>query len=438
MVDAATVFAKNLDEEYIEENTVRIQKHSNVFYNPAQSFNRDISIEVIKNFTKNIESPKIFEAMSATGLRGLRYAKELKNDSKIYMCDIDRNAINSIQENINFNKIDLNKIELIEGDCRKIMISKPDYFDVVDIDPFGSCTPFIESAIISIKNNGLLCLTSTDIAIISNNPLKCYMKYNTVTYKTPAFHELALRTLLSVANRIASKHSITIEPLLSVSVDFYIRIFLRIKKSNHKTRENILKISNYFLCHCFNYLEVPLFNKSDKFRSKKVPNNICNICGSVFNLAGPYWNSNLHDKIFVDEMLKKINENSLNEKRMIGFLRFISQEIDTFLYYSIPAISSYIKTSCVPLSKIISALFNLNYEVSLTHCSLKSIKTNAPLDIIYNIFLKYFNINRDYINLINTLEISFEENKKTNELITKNYYKKLFYSNLGPLSKPKN
>jgi len=60
-----------------------------VFYNPVQEFNRDISILVIREFIKvqneeleaknkkRFDGVKLLEALAATGLRSVRYLKEI-------------------------------------------------------------------------------------------------------------------------------------------------------------------------------------------------------------------------------------------------------------------------------------------------------------------------------------------------------------------------
>lgn len=64
------------------------EKKETVFYNPVQEFNRDISILAITQFGLDMKSHmeekkkefvgiKILEALAATGLRSVRYAKEI-------------------------------------------------------------------------------------------------------------------------------------------------------------------------------------------------------------------------------------------------------------------------------------------------------------------------------------------------------------------------
>ncbi len=48
---------------------------------------------------------KVLEGLSATGLRSVRYAKELYNASTIVANDLDADAVESIRENIVMNNV---------------------------------------------------------------------------------------------------------------------------------------------------------------------------------------------------------------------------------------------------------------------------------------------------------------------------------------------
>ena len=78
-------------------NEISIKKKPNVFFNPEMKFNRDISCIVLKtdfiSKAKNKKPYSVCDAMSATGIRGIRYFNTLKNtksnDFEIYFSLIE-------------------------------------------------------------------------------------------------------------------------------------------------------------------------------------------------------------------------------------------------------------------------------------------------------------------------------------------------------------
>ena len=122
-----------------------------VFYNPVQEFNRDISIAVINayasdrqnNDTKNPlkeNGLSILEALSATGLRSIRYAKEIPSVGHIVANDFSEKAVEAIDFNIKQNDVgDIVKSSYADA---ALLLAKhrryEDRFDVVDLDPYGN------------------------------------------------------------------------------------------------------------------------------------------------------------------------------------------------------------------------------------------------------------------------------------------------------------
>ena len=83
------------------------QDGTTVFYNPVQEFNRDMSVAMLNVFAKNCTDPlTIYEGLSATGLRSVRYAKEVENVKIIYANDFDQAAFQCISNNVESNGVD--------------------------------------------------------------------------------------------------------------------------------------------------------------------------------------------------------------------------------------------------------------------------------------------------------------------------------------------
>lgn len=121
--------------------------------------------------------------------------------------------------------------------------------DVIDLDPYGSAIPFLESTIGAIRNGGLICVTFTDMAVLcARKPHVCSYKYGTVPLPQKYCHEMALRMVLHMMSQMAGRHGRIIEPMMSLTVDFYIRLFIRVKESPINCHRNILKYSSVYQC----------------------------------------------------------------------------------------------------------------------------------------------------------------------------------------------
>lgn len=62
--------------------------------------------------------------------------------------------------------------------------------NVIDLDPYGSAAPFMDSALQNISNGGLICLTCTDMAVLcASYPETCFAKYSSIPMKGDNSHE---------------------------------------------------------------------------------------------------------------------------------------------------------------------------------------------------------------------------------------------------------
>jgi tRNA (guanine26-N2/guanine27-N2)-dimethyltransferase len=92
-----------------------------------------------------------------------------------------------------------NKVEASHADASVLMAShrggrgRENRYDVVDLDPYGSPTPFLDSAVQSVSEGGLLCVTCTDMAVLCGNGAEsCYAKYGAVSLRGKNCHEMVL------------------------------------------------------------------------------------------------------------------------------------------------------------------------------------------------------------------------------------------------------
>ncbi len=172
-----------------------------MFYNPIQQFNRDITITAIKAWEQEFLNPSsnndakkkkksftVFEGLAATGLRSLRFAKELPSTlDKVIANDLSKDAVKAIDLNTEYNDLK-DKVVSMQGSCNVSLLlslaqeNETKGFDIIDLDPYGTATPFIDSAIQGAKDGGMLCVTCTDSQVLCGNtyPEKCFSLYGGV------------------------------------------------------------------------------------------------------------------------------------------------------------------------------------------------------------------------------------------------------------------
>jgi tRNA (guanine26-N2/guanine27-N2)-dimethyltransferase len=375
-----------------------------VFYSHVQQFNRDMSIGVIRTYAKSRgKAVRILEALGASGLRSIRYAKELGSQvvSEIVANDRDARAVVSMQRNIEHNGVEA-IVKSNHGDAIDVLMqSRHTPFDVIDLDPYGSAAPFIDAGVQAIANGGLLCVTCTDMPVLAGPyPETCFYKYGGIPIRGEHCHEQALRLLLNALQSSASRYQRKITPLMSMSVDYYIRVFVRVDYSPSGVKGCMTRSAMMLNCaECKTYSFAPLgwtsqTEKYTKYHVGRAPQNVneCEICGcTAFHMGGPMYYGPIHDQDFMASLLEHLRQDETaslygTHARMLGIATLMSEELpDTPLFHTIGVLCRLVHCSTPPLSQMNSAILNAGYRVSGSHCRPTSIKTDAPASVLWDI-----------------------------------------------------
>lgn len=167
---------------------------------------------------------RILEGLAASGLRSFRYAQEVPNVGVVVANDMDPVAAAAIRRNKAFGGDAVASVVAHQQDARLVMLTHEKLFDVVDLDPYGTPVQLLDAAVQAVAEGGMLCVTATDMAVLCGNASEvCWTKYGSYPVKNKACHEVAIRTLLAAIQGAAARHRRHIVPLLSVSIDFYVR-----------------------------------------------------------------------------------------------------------------------------------------------------------------------------------------------------------------------
>ncbi|KAI9102722.1 N2,N2-dimethylguanosine tRNA methyltransferase-domain-containing protein [Phlyctochytrium arcticum] len=335
---------------------------------------------------------RVLEALSATGLRSIRYAKDLPRISKIFANDLLPEAVRAITENCKHNGVE-DIVQGNEGDANAVMyrsIGTP--FEVIDLDPYGSASPFLDAAVQAVSDGGLLCITCTDMAVLAGSQSEaCWAKYGGMSIpNAPYCHEMGLRLLVHAIQTSAAKYKRCIEPLLCLSIDFYVRVFVKVFTSAQLVKKTASKSSLVYHCTgCKSFVTQSMGKSVELGDGKKVGPVLgpkcgerCEHCDSRFHVGGPFWNGPLHNQEFVRRILKDVKaapaEKYKTRSRILGMLTVASEELPIPFYYHVPSLAASLKCSAIPLAKICSALLNMGYKVSSSQCASNCFKTNAP------------------------------------------------------------
>ncbi|KAJ4389995.1 RNA methyltransferase tRNA(m5U54)methyltransferase [Gnomoniopsis smithogilvyi] len=389
----------------------------------------------------------ILDALSASGLRALRYASEIPFVSKVTANDLDPAATEAISRNARHNKLQ-SKINVTHGNAIAHMYSKiaasmaltekemaqgkSEKYDVVDLDPYGTAATFLDAAVQAVHDSGgLLCVTCTDAGVWASNsyPEKSFALYGGVPIKGWHSHEVGLRLILHAINAAAARYGLFMEPLLSLSIDFYARVFVRIKKSPAAVKFSAGKTMITYNCDagCGAWTTQPLL-KNKHYPNKKGQGSFykhqfsqgptadqnCEHCGFKTHLAGPMYAGRLHDPEFIKRILAKLPEVDKavygTTDRIKGMLTTALEEhleasdadsaltsreakwaeIEPYPFYFSPTNLSKIVHCATPSENVFrGALRGLGYRVTRSHCKPGSIKTDAPWAVLWHILREY-------------------------------------------------
>lgn len=334
------------------------------FYNPRMKMDRDISVAIFATFVKkfNIRNPLILDLMAASGVRGLRYKKEVGGN--VILNDISEKACNLIKSNAEQNSLN---VEIINKDARLLAMNfEKDgvVFDFIDIDPFGSPKDFINCCIPLTKDVTLLSITATDTPVLFGlYPDVCLKRYGYKVEKLICYREIGTRVLLSYTIKKFEESEKSITPLLCYSTAHYVKLFLI---ASNKFSKNSMAISKSFES-LEKYEEWIRLSEKDALKIKNI--------GKIYLGA-------LHNKDFCNYVLEEIKLRNLDGAKII---KLAIEEIEIPFYYDLHYIAKKFKIREIPkIEEILENLRKSGFSASRTVFCERGIKTDAKArELIY-------------------------------------------------------
>ncbi len=355
-----------------------------VFYNPVMELNRDLAVLALQTHQRIVgRDLKICEPLTGCGVRGIRFGLEVNGVKEIILSDINPKAVQLTRVNIIHNKLE-ERILVVEEDANLILSRCRKKLDFVDIDPFGSPAPYLDSAIRALCDGGLLAITATDMAPLCGvHKQACIRKYGGKPMRTEYCHELAVRLLIGCLVMTAAKHELGVKVVFSYSTFNYIRIYVVADRGVKHADESVQRLG--YVLHCFSCSHREISRGSFSFLKQR-----CSRCGATLNLAGPLWLGELSDEDFCSLMKEEaLKRNLRHVGKIVRLLDAVKKEGGgPITYYVTDRICDKLNISTPPLIKVVDHLRKEGFHAIPTHFNSKGVRTDAPIEILEKIIKK--------------------------------------------------
>jgi tRNA (guanine26-N2/guanine27-N2)-dimethyltransferase len=386
-------FGVDFPAEFVEEGEVRVlvpkleafvklpceyaPSKAPVFYNPVMELNRDFAVLALQAYQKMVgRDVVVCEPLAACGLRGIRFAVEVRGVGKVVLGDINERAYRLACRNVQMNGLaDQVSVNHDEANFLLSSYSRPRRrFDFIDVDPFGSPVPFLDSAVRALRNGGLLALTATDMAPLCGvHSAACVRKYGGRPLRTEYCHELAVRLLAGCLARVAARFDVGVDVVFSHRAEHYVRVYAVIKYGAKKADSSLNKLG--FVLHCFKCFH----RETVKGLFAVERDRTCVECGSRMSFAGPMWLGRLFDAEFCSVMeaeaaRKKFRFGS-RIRRVLGVVR---AEVDAPVsYFVVDRLCDSLGLPVPAVGDVVEALRKGGFEACFTHFNSRGVRTDA-------------------------------------------------------------
>ncbi|CAN1297595.1 tRNA (guanine(26)-N(2))-dimethyltransferase [Linum perenne] len=362
------------------------------FYRHESSTGRDLGVLAASIYRQSKGSLRVLDAMCGCGVRSCRYLKEseadfvMANDANDeYRGLIEGNLKQVVDEGLGEEK----RWMVCHSEANRVLSEcylQRDFFDLIDIDSFGSESAFLRSAMLALRLGGLLYLTSTDgYTSGGHRPHHSLDAYGAFVRPLPFSNEIGLRMLIGGAVREAAVLGYHVTPLFSYYA-YHGPVFRVMLRMN---REKLHENRDYgFIGYCTRC------GHSQPFSWKELGKIGCSCRSSEgshqpFAVSGPMWIGPLHSGDYITQM-----SNLATEWGWIGngagvhldkLLNQMLDESDPRLppgYIKLDEITKRAKINGPPLMTMLSSLHSMGYAASRSHIAPNAIKTDCPMAIL--------------------------------------------------------
>jgi len=350
-----------------------LTRKSDVFYNPAMEYQRDMTMAALREYIRMGRSElTACDPLAGTGIRSIRMLKEVSGMGCVTINDGNPKAAELIRSNLRLNGLDAdNRAEVANKSANLLFQERRKAYDYIDIDPFGSPLGFIYNAGHALRHGGMLAVTATDTgALCGAFASTCFSRYGIMSAKTDFFKELGARALITATMSELSKQGMAFKPLYAHANHYFRAMGIASARKSDLTRQ-MAQVRLLVYCRRCLYRSMDLASA-------------CPHCGGKLDVLGPLWTGPIKDDDFCRGMLKDLESAGYRRTRELSAA---VAELDVPFYYDTPRVFRYLRKAPGRIDSLIEALSAAGHRASRTHLCPTGIKTDAPHEAVLKAFM---------------------------------------------------
>ncbi|XP_033730706.1 TRMT1-like protein [Pecten maximus] len=304
------------------------------FYNARLALIREAVLNTLCTITRETtDTLHCVDAVAGTGLTGLQWKVRLKN--LIHVTIAEKEHISDVQSNCERNRISDKTLPLdmsrVPGDpieaqgdsevhtckCTAPVLLHMEAFDFVYLNPQSNIAGHIDSAIANIRNNGVLCLVSTDSTHhFTRSAVSVRRHFGATVTKTEYLKELAARVIIGSIARAAAKCNKGVDVLYVLFVEDFFLVAVKVLRGPKLADSCTEQIRSLLHCQmCEERVFYPLTNTPIEHPYKLLPCSCQdNTPGKTALVLGPMWSGGLFNYEFLRETLIRSKEEQFSKK----------------------------------------------------------------------------------------------------------------------------
>ena len=339
------------------------------FYKPKSKIVRDLGVLAALVYKQQHKHLRVLEAMAGSGIRSLRYY--LESQANFVWTNEGNYELSSLLTKNLQNTIANDCYRLTHWDAHRVFFdcfNRRDYYDLVDVDCFGTAAPYLSTMLWATKIDGLMYLTSTDgRTLVGRTPDKSLQAYGAYPRSHPAIQEQALRLIIGSIAQQAGTKGLGIEPIFALFAGETYRVMVRLLRYPNLTEANYGFIG---YCHrCGDYQTI---------NWRKLGKVVCPHDGSAVVVSGAMWLGALHQPEYLHQMKAIAQKFQWSEVTKLLSTMIAEAYLPPY-FFTLQEIGKRGKLDLPKKAYLLQRLQEKGYQASATHINPEAIKTNADI-----------------------------------------------------------